>query len=99
MKPVCERGPKTKRRFSHTDCFFQSGIEEWHSRWSSGDEDGGSGFRNFHNLSREYFAESARERATEMAVFVLMILASAWPVIYMVVTVVKLLWKGRSGLS
>ncbi len=97
MKPVCEHGPKAKRGFSHTECFFQSG--EWHSRWSSGDEDGGPGFRNFHNLSREYFTESARERATEMAVFVLMILASAWPVIYMVVTVVTLLWKGRAGLS
>ena len=99
MKPACEGGPKAKRGSSHTECFFQSGIEEWHSRWSSGDEDDGSGFRNFHNLSREYFTESARERATEMAVFVLLILASAWPVIYMVVTVVKLLWKGRSGLS
>ena len=97
MKPACEGVPTTTRSLSHTECFFQSGIESWHSRWSSGDED--DGFRNFHNLNREYFKESARERATEMAVFVLMILASAWPVIYMVVTVVKLLWRGRAGLS
>jgi hypothetical protein len=40
-------------------------------------------------------AESRRERATEMAVFALVVLASAWPVIYMVVTVVKLLLRGR----
>lgn len=38
---------------------------------------------------------SARERATEMVVFALVVLASAWPVIYMVITVVKLLLKGR----
>jgi hypothetical protein len=97
MKPVCQRGSETGRALFHTQCFFHSGVESWHSRWSSGDE--GDGFRNFHNLSREYFAASARERATEMAVFVLMILVSAWPVIYMVVTVVKLLWKGRAGLA
>jgi hypothetical protein len=97
MKPVHESGGlKTGRRFSHTECFFRSGIDSWHSHWPSGD--GEDGFRNFHNLGREYFAVSARERAAEMAVFVLMISASAWPVIYMVVTVVKLLWKGRAGL-
>lgn len=39
--------------------------------------------------------ESARERAKEMVVFAIVVLASAWPVIYMVVTVVKLLSKGR----
>jgi hypothetical protein len=39
--------------------------------------------------------ESARERAKEMAVFILIVATSAWPVIYMVVTVIKLLSKGR----
>jgi hypothetical protein len=39
--------------------------------------------------------ESARERAKEMAVFGVVVVASAWPVIYMVITVVKLLSKGR----
>jgi hypothetical protein len=39
--------------------------------------------------------EAARERAKEMAVFALIVLASAWPVIYMVITVVELLSKGR----
>ena len=38
--------------------------------------------------------ESARERAKEMAVFAIVIAVSAWPVIYMVVTVVQLLSKG-----
>jgi hypothetical protein len=46
-------------------------------------------------LGREYRIEAARERAKEMAVFALIVLTSAWPVLYMVVTVVKLLSKGR----
>ena len=44
---------------------------------------------------REFRIEAARERAKEMAVFALIVLASAWPVIYMLVTVVKLLSTGR----
>ena len=96
MKPVCASRPKIIGSLSHTECFFHSGIESWHSHWSSGDDDG---FRNFRNLNREYLSASARERATEIVVFALMLAASAWPVIYMVVTVVKLLWKGRAGLS
>ena len=40
-------------------------------------------------------AVSAHERATEMVAFAFVVLASAWPVIYMVITVVKLLLKGR----
>ena len=39
--------------------------------------------------------ESARERAREMVVFALVIVVSAWPVVYMIITVVKLLSKGR----
>jgi hypothetical protein len=37
--------------------------------------------------------ESTRERAKEMAVFGVVVVASAWPVIYMVITVVKLLTR------
>jgi hypothetical protein len=46
-------------------------------------------------LGREFRIEAARERAREMAVFALIVLTSAWPVLYMVITVVKLLSKGR----
>jgi len=42
-----------------------------------------------------YFSPYDGERAKEMAVFALIVLTSAWPVLYMVVTVVKLLSKGR----
>jgi len=95
MKP---RSPSTdgKGKFPHTDYFFHSGFGQWRGGYFS-PYDGGDryGFRNFYNLGREYRIEAARERAREMAVFALIVLTSAWPVLYMVVTVVKLLSRGR----
>jgi hypothetical protein len=70
-------------------------MGEWRGYWSPYDGDNGQGIRNFHRLSREYLAEFSRERAKELTVFVLVALTSAWPVIYMVITVVKLLSRGR----
>ena len=94
MKP---RTPSTggKGHFPHTDCFFHSGFGHWHGHpWSSDGEDQ-SRFRNLFDLGREYRIEAARERAREMAAFAVIVLTSAWPVVYMIVTVVKLLSKGR----
>ena len=91
MKPQCEL---TKKQFPKTDYFFHSGVGEWRG-YSPHDDDDRSEFRNFHSFCREFMMISARERATEMVVFALVVLASAWPVIYMVITVVKLLLKGR----
>jgi len=85
-----------KGRFPQTDYFLHSGFDQWHGGYFSPfDGEDRSGLRNFYNLGREYRLEAARERAKEMAVFALIILTSAWPVLYMVVTVVKLLSKGR----
>jgi hypothetical protein len=107
MKPACQFDPPklsgraraelhaAKRQFPRMAYFFQSGIGEWRGYWSPYDGENGSGFRNFRSLSREYFTESSRERARETTVFALVALTSAWPVIYMVITVVKLLSKGR----
>ena len=39
--------------------------------------------------------EAARERAKEMVVFAFVVLTAAWPVVYMIVSVVKLLSRGR----
>ena len=47
------------------------------------------------DLGREYLIEAARERAKEMVVFAVILVAAAWPVIYMIVSVVQLLHKGR----
>jgi hypothetical protein len=74
-------------RFPQTDYFFQSGGgrwdgysgEDWHFRRSS--------------LGREYLIESARERAKEMAVFGVIVIAAAWPVIYMIFTVWQVLHR------
>jgi hypothetical protein len=94
MKP---RSPFTggKGRFPQTDCFFHSGFGQWRGHFWSSDGEDRSRFRNLFNLGREYRIEAARERAREMAVFAVIVLTSAWPVIYMIVTVVRLLSKGR----
>jgi hypothetical protein len=94
MKP---RSPSTggKGRFPQTDYFFHSGFGQWDGHFWSSDGEDRSRFRNFYNLGREYRIEAARERAREMAAFAVIVLTSAWPVLYMVVTVVKLLSKGR----
>jgi hypothetical protein len=84
-----------KGRFPHTDYFFHSGFGQWHGHFWSNDGEDRSRFRNFYNLGREYRLEAARERAREMAVFAVIVLTSAWPVLYMIFTVVKLLSKGR----
>ena len=85
-----------KGRFPQTDYFLHSGFGQWHGGYFSPyDGEDRSGSRNFYNLSREFMIESARERVKEMAVFGVVVVASVWPVIYMVITVVKLLSKGR----
>lgn len=91
MKPMFQK--TGARRFPLTDYFFQSGIGDWRG-WSS-PFDGDDDVHRFHKFSRQFLLESKRERAKEMAVFGLIVVASAWPVIYMIVTVVKLLLKGR----
>jgi hypothetical protein len=94
MKP---RSPsRGKGQFPQTDYFFHSGFGQGRGGYFSPyDGDDRSEFRNFYNLGREYRIEAARERAKEMAAFAAIILTSAWPVLYMVVTVVRLLSKGR----
>jgi hypothetical protein len=94
MKPM---GPSAagRKRLPQTDYFFHSGSGGWRGHSSSYDGEDRSEFRTFYNLSREFMIESARERVKEMAVFGVVVVASAWPVIYMVITVVKLLSRGR----
>jgi hypothetical protein len=79
-----------------TDCFFHAGLENWRGGSSSPfDGEDRSAVRRFHAFSREFLLESARERTREAIVFALVVAASAWPVIYMVISVVKLLVRGR----
>ncbi len=75
------------RKQLQTGYFFQSGsgFPVGYSPFNDG------GDRPFHNLSREFLTESAREQKRELFVLSLIVLASAWPVISMVVTVVQLI--------
>lgn len=88
MKPKCQFEDS---RFPRTDFFFQSRAGSWHGYWPNDDDE----FRRF-NLGREYLIEAARERVKEMVVFAIILAAAAWPVIYMIVSVVQLLHKGQS---
>jgi hypothetical protein len=94
MKPKCPCEIR-ERRFPRTDYFFRSDMGEWRGGWSSPGDEGESAQRRFYDFTREFLLESERERAKEMFVFALVVLAAAWPVGYMVVTVVKLLLKGH----
>ena len=101
MKPVCQFDSRREavesgsvaRRFPPTDYFFQSRIEEW--RGYSSPHDGPDRLRNFRNLTREYYGAAAREQLKEMIAFGVVVAASAWLVIYMVIVVVGLLLKGH----
>ena len=85
----------SKRSWPRIECFFHAGFENWRGYSSPYDGEDRSDIRRFHDFSRKYLMESARERAREMVVFAFVVAASAWPVIYMVITVVKLLLRGR----
>ena len=85
-----------RRRAPATDYSFHSGLRDWGgNNFSPSDWDNRKHIRTFHRLSRELLLESARERAWEMVVFAFVVAASAWPVIYMIVTVVKVLLHGH----
>ena len=89
MKPQAPFSPR-KRRLPLTDHCFHAGLRGWGGNYSSRDDN-----NRFHRLSRDLLLESARERVWEGVVFGFVVAASAWPVIYMVIVVVKLLIKGR----
>ena len=73
------------RRFPRTDSFFQAYDGQWHGFWP---EDNESSRR--HNLGREYLVEAARERAKEMVVLGILLFASAWPTILVIIEVTRL---------
>ena len=84
-----------RQRFPRTDYFYHSDLSRWRGFWSPFGDEGRGDRRKFYDFTREFLRESARERTKEMAVFALLVLAAAWPVGYMVVSVVSLFLKGR----
>jgi hypothetical protein len=99
MKPVFQFGSLKRalsadnaapeRRFPRIEYCFQSRFGQWRGYSSPYDDESGK----FHNLTREFLLESAREQKKEMIVFALVVLTAAWAVIYMVVMVVRLLLR------
>jgi hypothetical protein len=83
VKPGCQF---ESCRFPRTDSFFQASGGRWHG-WDDNEP-----FRR-HNLGREYLIEAARERAKEMAAFAVILVAAAWPVIYMLMTIWQVLHR------
>ena len=82
MKPSCQF---EDRGFPRTDCFFQAYEGQWHGFWPEDNERS-----RRHNLGREYLVEAARERAKEMAVLGILLFASAWPTILVIIEVTRL---------
>src|SRR3954463_283685 len=94
MKPPAPFA-KTRRLGPPVDYCFHTGLENWRGYSSPFDGEDRSEIRKFHNFSREFLLESARERSRETIVFAFVVAAAAWPVIYMVISVIELLIRGR----
>lgn len=80
MKPICQL---EKGGFPKTDCFFQAYDGRWHG-W--GDD---QPYPRPPNLGRDYLVKSARERAKEMIVLAILLLAAAWPTVLVIVEVLR----------
>ena len=80
MKPICQF---EERGFPRTDCFFQAYSGGWHS-WDDGEP-----FRRRQNVGREYLIEAARERTKEMLVLSILLIASTWPIILVMIEVAR----------
>lgn len=93
MKPV---GSSEGTRIPRTDYSFHSDMSRWRGFWGPSGDEGAWERKKFYNFTQEFLLESARERMKEMVVFALVVVTAAWPVGYMIVTVVKLLLKDHS---
>jgi hypothetical protein len=94
MKPQPPFAHSRQRGFPITDACFQSDLSDWHGgSWSGGDDD--SPYHRFNQFNREFRRESLRERQREMVAFALVMVIAAWPVVYMIYSVFKLLLTGN----
>jgi len=88
--------PDARRRPSPlTDYCFQSDLSDWRGAFWPDDNDDDSPAHRFNELNREFLRESRRERQREVIVFGLVMLIAAWPVLYMVYSVITLLLHGN----
>jgi len=94
MKP---QPPFARRRhFPVTDVCFQSDLSSWRGpSGPRGGDDEDSPARRFNEFNREFRREVMRERGREWRMFALMMLIVAWPVFYMVYSVIRFLLTGN----
>ena len=90
MKPTSQF-PTRYARFPVTDYSFQSDFGEWRGYSPSPDDESS----RFHSFSRDYLRECAREQKKEMILFGFVMVTAAWPVFYMLFSIVQLLLKGH----
>ncbi|MBA3830673.1 MAG: hypothetical protein H0X34_02025 [Chthoniobacterales bacterium] len=94
MKPQPPFARSGRGRFPLVDACFQSDLSDWRgSSWSGGGDD--SPAHRFNKFNREFLRESRREHDREMLVLGVIMLIAAWPVFYMIYTVIRLLLHGN----
>jgi hypothetical protein len=91
MKPITQISPKqhASRNFPLTDYFFQATVEA-----KSGSSAVGPAKKApaFYKLSSEFFrAETSRDYFAELVFFILIAGIAAWPVILMLIAVVRMI--------
>jgi hypothetical protein len=69
--------------FPKVDSFFQTYSGRWRD-WGEGDP-----FHR-HNLGREYLVEAASERTKDMVMLGILLFASAWPIVLVMIEVARL---------
>jgi hypothetical protein len=94
MKPPPPCARSGKRRFPLIEAYFQSDLSDWRGSSGAGDDDD-SPARRFNAFNRQFLRESRREGDREMLVLGFIMLIAAWPVFYMLYSVVRLLLSGN----
>jgi hypothetical protein len=93
MKPQPLFPDARRRSLPLTDFCFQSDLGGWRGASWPDDNDEDSPARRFNELNREFLRESRRERQREVIVFGFVMLIAAWPVVYLVYTVIRFLLR------
>lgn len=96
LPPPFVRGKS--HHFPIVDACFQGDFSDWRgSSWSDDDDD--SPARRFSRFNRELLLESQRERQREMVVFGVVMVLAAWPVLWMIWSIVSVLLYGHLTTS
>jgi hypothetical protein len=94
MKPPPPFARGKSDHFPMVEVCFQGDFSDWRSSsWSDGDDD--SPARRFSRFNCELLRESQRERQRELVVFGVVMVLSAWPVLWMVWSLISVLLHGH----